>query len=86
MNTTTDRIQRAFALKVQPLGGEAYRVTGGARPQGHLVDLIDPARPTCSCRDHLTRQLACKHIVACLLSQSAAAQIAAVAQVAGVRA
>jgi hypothetical protein len=51
------------AIQVEPLGGGAYRVSGGAAP--HVVQLgQDVAR--CDCADFAYRRHACKHLRAVL--------------------
>lgn len=64
------RAARAKTLAVEPLGGQRYRVSGGATP--HLVDLTAPApTPPCDCEDakyHTDAGApACKHTLAALI-------------------
>ncbi len=66
------RLQRALELRVEPLGGGRFRVSGHAEP--HYVNLRDPDH-TCDCGDLAWRHdpprtvIRCKHELACRLSK-----------------
>lgn len=65
------RLARAFDLKVQRLGRDLYRVTGGE--EAHLVRY---AARKCDCKDHMGKgTVGCKHMLAVMLTRLAPARI-----------
>jgi hypothetical protein len=53
------RLLRATQLRVERIGLQVYRVTGGREPHR-----VDTAAKTCNCRDHLKRKVVCMHLIA----------------------
>ena len=76
-----ERTRRALALTVEPMGGDVFRVVGGAGP--HEVRRDPRGRWTCDCQDsRFNPRVSCKHRLARYLTSALDARVLEVLRVA----